>query len=66
MVGAAAYLATVRGREVPINKEDEVYFLDQEYSGLYDDKDWECIECNLNLPETSHLNQKSIESCSHL
>ncbi len=41
--------------EVPIEEEDEVYFLDQEYSGLYDDKVWECIECCLNLPETSHL-----------
>jgi hypothetical protein len=25
-------------------EEDEVYFLDQEYSGLYDHKVWECIE----------------------
>jgi hypothetical protein len=41
--------------EAPIKEEDEVYFLDQEYSGLYDDKVWECIECYLNLPETSHL-----------
>ncbi len=32
-----------------------MYFLDQEYSGLYNDKVWECIECYLNLPETSHL-----------
>ena len=41
--------------EIFIEEEDEVYFLDQEYSGLYDDKVWECIECYLNLPETSHL-----------
>ncbi len=41
--------------EVPIKEEDEVDFLDQEYSGLYDDKVWECIECYVNLPETSHL-----------
>jgi hypothetical protein len=34
-----------------------VYFLDQEYSGLYDDKVWECIECYLNLPEISHPDQ---------
>jgi hypothetical protein len=40
--------------EVSIEKEDEVYFLDQEYSGLYDDKVWECIECHLNLDKTSH------------
>ncbi len=45
----------VEPTEVSIEKEDEVYFLDQEYSGLYDDKVWECIECYLNLPETSHL-----------
>ncbi len=45
----------VEPAEVPIKEEDELYFLDQEYSGLYDDKVWECIECYLNLPETSHL-----------
>jgi hypothetical protein len=45
----------VEPAEVSIEEEDEVYFLDQEYSGLYDDKVWECIECYLNLPETSHL-----------
>ncbi len=45
----------VEPTEVSIEDEDEVYFLDQEYSGLYDDKVWECIECYLNLPETSHL-----------
>jgi hypothetical protein len=41
--------------EVSIEEEDEVYFLDQDYSGVYDDKVWECIECYLNLPGTSHL-----------
>ena len=41
--------------EVPNEERGEVYFLDQEYSGLYDDKVWECIECYLNLPGTSHL-----------
>jgi hypothetical protein len=46
----------VEPAEVPIKEEDEVYFLYQEYSGLYDDKVWQCIECYLNLPETSHLN----------
>ncbi len=40
----------VEPAEVPIKEED-----DQECSGLYDDKVWECIECYLNLPETSHL-----------
>jgi hypothetical protein len=28
--------------------------LDQEYSGLYDEDVWECIDCYLNLPDTSH------------
>jgi hypothetical protein len=45
----------VEPAEDSIEEEDEVYFLDQEYSGLYDDKVWECIECYLNLPGTSHL-----------
>jgi hypothetical protein len=45
----------VEPAEVSIKEEDEVYFLDQEYSGLYDDIIWECIECYLNLPETTHL-----------
>jgi hypothetical protein len=52
--------------EVSNEEEDEVYFLDQEYSGLYDDKVWECIECYLNLPETSHLDQNPLnyaQSC---
>jgi hypothetical protein len=26
--------------EVSIEKKDQVYFLDQEYSGLHDDKVW--------------------------
>ncbi len=43
------------------NKErDEVYFLDQEYSCLCDDKVWECIECYLNLPEASHPDQNPL------
>jgi hypothetical protein len=28
--------------------------LDQEYSGLYDEDVWECIEYYLNLPGTPH------------
>jgi hypothetical protein len=51
---------TRRAREVSNKEEDEVYFLEQEYSGCYDDKVWECIECYLNLPETSHLDQNSL------
>jgi hypothetical protein len=30
----------VEPAEVSNEEEDEVYFLDQEYSGLYDDKVW--------------------------
>ncbi len=52
--------------EVSNEEWDGVYFLDQEYSCLYDDKVWECIECYLNLPEASHPDQNSIELCSHL
>ncbi len=43
--------------EVSNKERDEVYLLDQEYSCLYDDKVWECIECYLNLPEASHPDQ---------
>ncbi len=51
----------VEPAEISIKEErDEVIFLDQEYSGLYDDKVWECIECYLNLPETSHSCQKQL------
>ncbi len=35
-------------------------FLDQEYSGLYDNKAWECIECYLNLPKTPHPDQNPL------
>jgi hypothetical protein len=35
----------VEPTEVSSKEEDEVYFLDQEYSGRYDDKVWEFIEC---------------------
>jgi hypothetical protein len=41
-------------------EEDEVYFLDQEYSSLYNNKVWECIEGYLNLPETLHLDQNPL------
>ncbi len=44
----------VEPTEVSIKEEDEAYFLDQEYSGLYDENVWECIECYLNLPDTPH------------
>ncbi len=31
--------------EVSIEEEDKAYFLDQEYSGQYNENVWECIEC---------------------
>ncbi len=37
-----------------------MYFLDQEYSGLYDEDVWECIECYLNLPDTPHLDENPL------
>ena len=37
------------------NDDDDGYFLDQEFSGLYDDDIWDCIECYLNLPESIDL-----------
>jgi hypothetical protein len=40
--------------ELSTEEEDDAYFLDQEYSGLYDEDVWECIECYLNLPDTPH------------
>jgi hypothetical protein len=43
--------------EVSIEEEDGAYFLDQEYSGLYNENIWECIECYLNLPDTPHLDE---------
>jgi hypothetical protein len=44
----------VEPTEVSNEEEDKVYFLDQEYSGLYNENVWECIECYLNLPDTPH------------
>jgi hypothetical protein len=43
--------------EVSIEEEDKAYFLDQEYSGLYNKSVWECIECYLNLPDTPHSDE---------
>jgi hypothetical protein len=40
--------------EVSNEEEDKAYFLDQEYSGLYSEDIWECIECYLNLSDTPH------------
>ncbi len=47
-------------QEVSYKEEDKAYFLDQEHSGLNNNKVWECIECYLNLPETPHLDQSPL------
>ncbi len=48
----------VEPAEVSNEEEDKAYFLDHEYSSLYSDEVWECIECYLNLPDTPHPNEK--------
>ena len=50
----------VEPAEVSDKEEDKAYFLDQEYSGLYDADIWECIECYLNLPNTPHLDENPL------
>jgi hypothetical protein len=37
-----------------------VYFLDQEYSGLYNENIWECIECYLNLSDIPHPDENPL------
>jgi len=39
---------------VVLYDKDEMYFLDQEYSGLNDDEIIETFQCYLNLPEIPH------------
>ena len=46
--------------KVSNEEEDKAYFLDQEYSGLYDEDVWECIECYLNLPDTTHPDENPL------
>jgi hypothetical protein len=50
----------VEPAEVSIEEEDKAYFLDQEYSGLYDEDIWDCIECYLNLPDTPHPDENPL------
>jgi hypothetical protein len=50
----------VEPAEVSNEEKDEAYFLDQEYSGLYEEDIWECIECYLNLPDTPHLDENPL------
>jgi hypothetical protein len=46
--------------ENAIEEEDKAYFLDQEYSSLYNENIWVCIECFLNLPDTPHLDENPL------
>jgi hypothetical protein len=50
----------VEPAEVSIEEEDEAYFLDQKYSGLYNENVWECIERYLNLPATPHPDENPL------
>ncbi len=34
--------------------------MDQEYSGLYDEDAWKCIDCYLNLPDTPHPDENPL------
>ncbi len=34
--------------------------MDQEYSGLYNENVWECIECYFNLPDTPHPDENPL------
>jgi hypothetical protein len=46
--------------EVSIEGVHKAYFLDQKYSGLYDEDIWKCIECYLNLPDTPHPDENPL------
>jgi hypothetical protein len=50
----------VEPAEVSNEEEDEAWFLDKEYSGLYYDNVWECIECSFNLPDTPHPDENPL------
>ncbi len=50
----------VEPAEVSNEEEDKSNFFDQEYSGLYDENAWECIECYLNLPDTPHPDENPL------
>jgi hypothetical protein len=39
----------VEPTEVSNEEEDKAYFFNQEYSGLYAENIWECIECYLKI-----------------
>jgi hypothetical protein len=44
----------VEPAEVSNQEEDDTYFMDQEYSGLYKDDVWKCMKCYLDLPDSPH------------
>ncbi|KAL7476049.1 hypothetical protein ACHAW6_004675 [Cyclotella cf. meneghiniana] len=46
--------------EVVFNQEDELYLLEQEYTGLNDDEIGQVLECYLNLPEMPHLDHNPL------
>jgi hypothetical protein len=46
--------------EVFSREEDKACILDQEYSALYDNDVWQCIECYLNLPDTPYLDENPL------
>jgi hypothetical protein len=48
--------------EVSIEEKCKAYFLDQEYSGSYNEDIWECIECYLNFPDTPHPNENPLNN----
>jgi hypothetical protein len=50
----------VEPAEVSIEEEDKAYLLDQEYSGVYNENVWECIECYNNLPDTPHPDENPL------
>ncbi len=50
----------VEPAEVSNEEEDKAYFLDQEYSGLYNENIWECVECYLNLLDTPHWDENPL------
>jgi hypothetical protein len=50
----------IKPTEISNEEEDEAYFLDQEYSGLYDEDVRECIKCYLNFPDTPHPDESPL------
>jgi hypothetical protein len=55
----------VEPAEVSNKEEDNACFMDQEYSGLYDNEVWECNECYLNSPENPHPDKNPL-NCAHI